>query len=68
MKILHLYPNDDSLIAKHVTMLGQADTDARPDIVHVHGCWKYQTENRPCKPTVKGLASYSRLMADLNLG
>ena len=43
MKILHLYPNDDSLIAKHVTMLGQADTDARPDIVHVHGCWKYQT-------------------------
>ena len=43
MKVLHLYPESDTLIAKHVKMLGNGSDDAAPDIVHVHGCWQYKT-------------------------
>ena len=46
MKVLHLYPQDDQLIAEHVKILNNmdegSDGDARPDIVHVHGCWQYK--------------------------
>ena len=42
MKVLHLFPDNDPLIAKHVKLLGNAHHDAVPDIVHVHGCWQYQ--------------------------
>ena len=42
MKVLHLFPDNDPLIAKHVKLLGSEPTDAAPDIVHVHGCWQYQ--------------------------
>lgn len=46
MKILHLYPQDEQLIARHVEMLGDnrysnSELAASPDIVHVHGCWRY---------------------------
>lgn len=54
MKVLHLYPTHEQLIADHVTMLTEAglpdlthltqDSDLgeqQPDIVHVHGCWNY---------------------------
>lgn len=43
MKTLHLFPENDPLIAKHVTLLGNGADDAAPDIVHVHGCWQYKT-------------------------
>ena len=43
MKVLHLFPDNDPLIAKHVKLLGNEHHDAAPDIVHVHGCWQYQT-------------------------
>ena len=42
MKILHLYPEDDQLIARHVKMLDSGSPDAAPDIVHIHGCWQYK--------------------------
>lgn len=47
MKILHLYPKDETLIAEHVSILDKACsddelTDVKPDIVHVHGCWQYR--------------------------
>ncbi len=43
MKVLHLYPDDDQLIAAHVAMLRDRKEPftGRPDIVHVHGCWRY---------------------------
>ena len=41
MIIQHLYPKNKSLIAQHVNMLDNGQTDAKPDIVHVHGCWYY---------------------------
>lgn len=43
MKVLHLFPDNDPLIAKHVKLLGNGHHDAVPDLVHVHGCWQYQT-------------------------
>mgnify|MGYP002625583264 CR=1 FL=1 len=43
MKILHLYPHNNPLIVQHVAMLSHEQTDAIPDIVHIHGCWQYQT-------------------------
>ena len=43
MKVLHLFPDNEPLIAKHVKLLGNGQNDAVPDIVHVHGCWNYQT-------------------------
>ena len=42
MKILHLYPDNEPLIAKHIKLLGYEPDDAVPDIVHVHGCWQYK--------------------------
>ena len=42
MKILHLYPEDDQLIARHEKMLDSGSPDAAPDIVHIHGCWQYK--------------------------
>ena len=42
MIIRHLFPENDPLIANHVKMLNGADTMAKPDIVHVHGCWNYK--------------------------
>ena len=54
MKVLHLYPTHEPLIAAHVAMLTAAGQDGfthltqandlgaqQPDIVHVHGCWNY---------------------------
>ena len=42
MNVLHLYPETDPLIAKHVAMLKvQEPAAGTPDIVHVHGCWNY---------------------------
>ena len=43
MKILHLFPEDDTLISAHVAMLRERDEPftGQPDIVHVHGCWHY---------------------------
>lgn len=43
MKVLHLYPSDNKLIAAHVDLLRQREEPftGRPDIVHVHGCWRY---------------------------
>ena len=41
MKVLHLYPATDPLIAKHVSIFGNEPDNAEPDIVHVHGCWQY---------------------------
>lgn len=43
MKILHLFPADDSIIAAHVATLREREEPftGRPDIVHVHGCWRY---------------------------
>ena len=43
MKILHLYPADNQLIVDHVAMLRNKEESftGRPDIVHVHGCWRY---------------------------
>ena len=42
MIIRHLFPENDPLIASHVKMLNGTDTMAKPDIVHVHGCWNYK--------------------------
>ena len=42
MKVLHLFPDNDPLIAKHVKILGNEPDSAVPDIVHVHGCWQYK--------------------------
>lgn len=46
MNVLHLYPESDPVIARHVAMIegqhasqGQPGTAEVPDIVHVHGCW-----------------------------
>jgi len=43
MKTLHLYPANDPLIAAHVALLqeGEEPFSGQPDIVHVHGCWRY---------------------------
>lgn len=43
MKTLHLYPADDPLIVAHVALLqeGEEPFSGQPDIVHVHGCWRY---------------------------
>lgn len=43
MKTLHLYPTDEPLIAAHVAMLQENEEpfNGQPDIVHVHGCWRY---------------------------
>lgn len=43
MKVLHLFPEDDKLIAAHVAMLREHEEPFTgcPDIVHVHGCWRY---------------------------
>lgn len=45
MNVLHVYPEDEPMIVKHVDLLrGFADPtkgNGKPDIVHVHGCWKY---------------------------
>ena len=52
MKLLHLYPKDDPVIAKHVQLLQEygrdmaCGDDERPDIVHVHGCWNYAIVRR----------------------
>ena len=57
-KVLHLYPDNEPLIAEHVRMLlsvGDAEfmqlqvSDAeteRPDIVHLHGCWNFRMVRR----------------------
>ena len=49
MNVVHLYPDNDELIAQHVAMLQvhashpkhETDTNVMQDspIVHVHGCW-----------------------------
>lgn len=53
MKVLHLYPETDKVIARHVEVLADACSryddmtvwrssfDVVPDIVHVHGCWRH---------------------------
>lgn len=53
MKVLHLYPENQPVIARHVEVLADACSrysdmtvwrspfDIVPDIVHVHGCWQH---------------------------
>jgi len=43
MRVLHLFPADDPLIARHVAMLREDEEpiSGKPDVVHVHGCWRY---------------------------
>ena len=56
MKILHLYPSDDALIAAHVTMLREHEEpfNDKPDIVHVHGCWRYNIVRQAMKAHRQG--------------
>lgn len=62
MKILHLYSQDEPLIAQHVQTLvaaGNADfvhltkpdvnKEVLPDIIHVHGCWTYNVARQAMK-------------------
>lgn len=42
MKIVHVYPKDDTAISRYVSLLPASMDDAGqgyPDIIHVHGCW-----------------------------
>lgn len=39
MKVQHLFPQTDRLIAEHVRMLGDTSVEAGADIIHIHGCW-----------------------------
>ena len=44
MNVLHLFPESETVIARHVAMIegqstGQGESAEVPDIVHVHGCW-----------------------------
>lgn len=54
MKILHLYPANNPLIARHVAMLGASTDEAVPDIVHIHGCWNYKTVRQAMKARSRG--------------
>lgn len=54
MKVQHLYPIDNKLIAQHVKMLGNAINNAVPDIVHVHGCWDYTVVKQALKAHRQG--------------
>jgi len=42
INIQHLFPDNDPLIARHVSMIGSGQHDGKPDIVHVHGCWQFK--------------------------
>ena len=55
MNVLHLFPKDNALIAKHVSMLDRSSQDtAYPDIVHVHGCWQYALVSAALKARRQG--------------
>ena len=55
MNVLHLYPKDNPLIARHVTMLdGGEPCTGHPDIVHVHGCWQYSLVSEALKAHRRG--------------
>ena len=55
MNILHLYPEDNPLIVKHVKMLDEgSQATAQPDIVHVHGCWHYPVVSEALKAHRRG--------------
>ena len=58
MKIEHIYPEDNAMIATHVAMIKRYTTgteaDGLPDIVHVHGCWKYQVVKSALKAYREG--------------
>ena len=43
MNIRHIYPKNNPLIVEHIKLLGGMDDVPKPDIVHVHGCWNYNT-------------------------
>lgn len=57
MKILHLYPEDNQLIADHVAMLRYKEDSftGLPDIVHVHGCWSYSVVRQALRYYRKGV-------------
>jgi hypothetical protein len=53
MKVQHLFPANDPLIASHVAMLDVHASNlipptstpsllSSPDIIHIHGCWQYK--------------------------
>ena len=60
MNVLHLYPDNDSMIRQHVSMLQARGTEANgnhkdvPAIVHVHGCWNYAIAKQAEKLRRKG--------------
>ena len=55
MNVLHLFPKDNALIAKHVSMLDRGSQAAEhPDIVHVHGCWQYALVSAALKARRQG--------------
>ena len=55
MNVLHLFPKDNTLIAKHVSMLdGGNQAVEHPDIVHVHGCWQYALVSEALKARRQG--------------
>lgn len=54
MKVLHLYPENDPLIVRHVKMLESGYSDESPDIIHVHGCWQYNVVKKAMQAHRKG--------------
>ena len=56
MKVLHLYPEDNPLIAAHVALLREHEEpfSSQPDVVHVHGCWNYATARYAMKAHRRG--------------
>ena len=60
-KVLHIFPENEPLIAEHVKMLlsvrdaeflllsPQDPESNAPDMVHLHGCWNYKTVRQALK-------------------
>ena len=49
MNVRYLYPENNTLIARHVAMLSYKETVSTPDVVHVHGCWDYKIAHEALK-------------------
>ena len=49
MRVVHIYPQSDDMVAQYVGMvqrvMGVYDGD-RPDVVHCHGCWNREVASR----------------------
>lgn len=57
MKVLHLFPENNKLIADHVAMLREHEelSDDKVDIVHVHGCWNSDILRKAARAHNKGV-------------